>query len=171
VIIGDVARITANNSAIVLPRIATIALAVTPMGLLMRIIYFYIEREVGGGRLEAGSGKREAGSGKRGHQRGRMATVQVRYIVRDTDAAIAFYTTHLGFKVKMHPSPTFAMLERDALRLVLSVPNTAGGGCQSMPDGTAPEPGGWNRFAIEVDDLLFEPTIREARLDSVATPR
>jgi predicted enzyme related to lactoylglutathione lyase len=164
VIIGDVARITANNSAIVLPRIATIALAVTPMGLLMRIIYFYIEREVGGGRLEAGSGKR-------GHQRGRMATVQVRYIVRDTDAAIAFYTTHLGFKVKMHPSPTFAMLERDALRLVLSVPNTAGGGCQSMPDGTAPEPGGWNRFAIEVDDLLFEPTIREARLDSVATPR
>ncbi len=82
-----------------------------------------------------------------------MATVQVRYIVRDTDTAIAFYTTHLGFNIKMHPAPAFAMLERDALRLVLSVPNPAGGGGQSMPDGTAPEPGGWNRFAIEVEDL------------------
>ena len=81
------------------------------------------------------------------------AQVQVRYIVRDTDAAIAFYTTHLGFELKMHPAPAFAMLERGALRLVLSVPNPAGGGGQSMPDGTAPEPGGWNRFAIQVDDL------------------
>ena len=82
-----------------------------------------------------------------------MATVQVRYIVRDTDAAIAFYTTHLGFTLKMHPAPAFAMLERGTLRLVLSVPNQAGGGGQPMPDGTSPEPGGWNRFAIEVDDL------------------
>jgi len=82
-----------------------------------------------------------------------MATVQVRYMVRDTDAAIAFYTTHLGFTLKMHPAPAFAMLERGALRLVLSVPNQGGGGGQPMPDGTAPEPGGWNRFAIEVDDL------------------
>ena len=132
-----------------------------------------------------------------------MATVQVRYIVDDVEAAIAFYTGHLDFKLDMHPAPAFAMLSRGDLRLVLSAPNPAGGGGQSMPDGTKPAPGGWNRFAIEVAGLeavvdrlrnsgvhfrndivtgvggkqillddpsgnpveLFEPTIREARLD------
>jgi|SRR5919112_1142757 catechol 2,3-dioxygenase-like lactoylglutathione lyase family enzyme len=82
-----------------------------------------------------------------------MATVQVRYIVHDVDQAIDFYTTHLGFKLEMHPAPPFAMLSRGDLRLVLSAPNPVGGGGQSMPDGTKPEPGGWNRFAIEVHDL------------------
>jgi catechol 2,3-dioxygenase-like lactoylglutathione lyase family enzyme len=82
-----------------------------------------------------------------------MASVQVRYIVRDVDAAIAFYTTHLGFHLDMHPAPPFAMLSRGALRLVISAPNPRGGGGQSMPDGTVPQPGGWNRFAIQVDDL------------------
>lgn len=81
------------------------------------------------------------------------ATVQVRYIVHDVDAAIAFYCQHLGFHLEMHPAPAFAMLSRGDLRLVLSAPNPAGGGGQSMPDGTKPEPGGWNRFSIEVDDL------------------
>lgn len=82
-----------------------------------------------------------------------MASVQVRYIVRDVDAAIAFYTEQLGFKLEMHPAPPFAMLSRGNLRLVLSAPNPSGGGGQPMPDGTQQEPGGWNRFAIEVDDL------------------
>ena len=82
-----------------------------------------------------------------------MATVQVRYIVNDVDAAIAFYTGQLGFALVMHPAPPFAMLSRGDLRLVLSAPNPAGGGGQAMPDGTMPPPGGWNRFAIEVDDL------------------
>jgi catechol 2,3-dioxygenase-like lactoylglutathione lyase family enzyme len=82
-----------------------------------------------------------------------MATVQVRYIVRDVDAAIAFYTTHLGFRLEMHPAPPFAMLSRGDLRLALSAPNPRGGGGQAMPDGTEPHPGGWNRFAIQVDDL------------------
>ena len=82
-----------------------------------------------------------------------MATVQVRYIVRDVDAAIAFYTEQLEFKLEMHPAPSFAMLSRGDLRLVLSAPNPAGGGGQPMPDGTNQAPGGWNRFAIEVSNL------------------
>jgi catechol 2,3-dioxygenase-like lactoylglutathione lyase family enzyme len=82
-----------------------------------------------------------------------MATVSVRYIVRDLDAAVAFYTTHLAFKVEMHPAPTFAMLLHGDLRLLLSVPSGLGGGGQSMPDGRSPEPGGWNRFQLLVSDL------------------
>jgi catechol 2,3-dioxygenase-like lactoylglutathione lyase family enzyme len=82
-----------------------------------------------------------------------MATVSVRYIVDDVDAAIAFYTHHLGFHEDMHPAPTFAMLSRGDLRLLLSQPSGTGGGGQAMPDGTTPEPGGWNRFSLEVSDL------------------
>ena len=82
-----------------------------------------------------------------------MTTVQLRYIVTDVEAAIAFYTNQLGFCLDMHPAPPFAMLSRGDLRLVLSAPSPMGGGGQSMPDGTRQEPGGWNRFAIEVQDL------------------
>ena len=82
-----------------------------------------------------------------------MAKVQVRYIVNNVDEAIEFYTKHLGFKLEMHPAPPFAMLSRNNLRLVLSAPNPAAGGGQSMPDGTEQMPGGWNRFSIEVADL------------------
>jgi catechol 2,3-dioxygenase-like lactoylglutathione lyase family enzyme len=82
-----------------------------------------------------------------------MASVSVRYIVNDVDAAIAFYCGHLGFGEVMHPAPTFAMLERGDLRLVLSAPSGQGGGGQAMPDGTRPEPGGWNRIQLEVTDL------------------
>jgi len=79
--------------------------------------------------------------------------VQVRYIVNDVDTAIEFYTQQLGFTLDMHPAPAFAMLSRGDLRLVLSAPNRAGGGGQPMPDGSNQKPGGWNRFAIEVDNL------------------
>src|ERR671933_966584 len=83
-----------------------------------------------------------------------MPAVQVRYIVDDVDAAIAFYCQQLGFHEDMHPAPSFAMLSRGELRLVLSRPGAGpGGGGQAMPDGTLPQPGGWNRFALEVDDL------------------
>ena len=92
-----------------------------------------------------------------------MANVQVRYIVNDVDAAITFYCGHLGFKEVMHPAPAFAMLTRGDLRLVLSVPNPSAGGGQPMPDGRKQEPGGWNRFAIEVSDLAATvKTLREA---------
>ncbi len=82
-----------------------------------------------------------------------MANVQVRYIVHDVEAAVSFYCNHLGFREVMHPSPFFAMLSRDDLRLVLSKPGGGNGGGSAMANGKLPEPGGWNRFAIEVDNI------------------
>jgi catechol 2,3-dioxygenase-like lactoylglutathione lyase family enzyme len=90
-----------------------------------------------------------------------MASVSVRYIVLDVDEAIAFYGGLLGFTEVMHPAPTFAMLTRGDLRLLLSAAGGGPGGGQAMPDGTRPEPGGWNRFTLEVSDLA----------DTVATLR
>ena len=92
-----------------------------------------------------------------------MSEVGVRYIVTDLDAAIAFYTRHLDFAVEMRPAPAFAMLRRGDLRLLLSVPSGQGGGGQAMPDGRRPEPGGWNRFQLQVADLsLVVDTLRAA---------
>jgi catechol 2,3-dioxygenase-like lactoylglutathione lyase family enzyme len=82
-----------------------------------------------------------------------MASVSVRYIVDDVDESIAFYRDRLGFTEVMHPAPTFAMLAKGELQLALSAPSGAGGGGQAMPDGTMPEPGGWNRFRLQVEDL------------------
>jgi catechol 2,3-dioxygenase-like lactoylglutathione lyase family enzyme len=82
-----------------------------------------------------------------------MARVGVRYIVDDVDAAIAFYCERLGFTEVMHPAPTFAMLTRGDLRLALSAPGGQGGGGSAMTDGTLPQPGGWNRFQLEVHGL------------------
>ena len=82
-----------------------------------------------------------------------MATVSVRYIVDDVDAAIGFYCRELGFEEVMHPAPAFAMLSHGDLRLVLTAPGGGPGGGQAMPDGTLPAPGGWNRFQLEVADL------------------
>jgi catechol 2,3-dioxygenase-like lactoylglutathione lyase family enzyme len=94
-----------------------------------------------------------------------MATVSVRYFVRDVEAAITFYTGHLGFSVQIHPNDMFAMLTRGDLRLVLSVPGGGPGGGQAMPDGTRPQPGGWNRFMVEVPDL--DATVAELARDGV----
>jgi catechol 2,3-dioxygenase-like lactoylglutathione lyase family enzyme len=69
-----------------------------------------------------------------------MASVSVRYIVHDVDEAIAFYTTHLGFEEVMHPAPTFAMLARGDLRLVLSAPGGGPGGARRCPTERCPRP-------------------------------
>jgi catechol 2,3-dioxygenase-like lactoylglutathione lyase family enzyme len=82
-----------------------------------------------------------------------MATVSVRYIVDDVDAAIDFYCGRLGFEEVMHPAPTFAMLRKGDLRFILSAPGRNAGGGGAMPDGTLPYPGGWNRIQLEVIDL------------------
>jgi catechol 2,3-dioxygenase-like lactoylglutathione lyase family enzyme len=85
-----------------------------------------------------------------------MSTVSVRYIVNDVDAAVTFYSQHLGFREEMHPASAFAMLSRGDLRLVLVSPvgpDQPGGGSRPMPDGRKQEPGGWNRFMVEVGDL------------------
>jgi catechol 2,3-dioxygenase-like lactoylglutathione lyase family enzyme len=82
--------------------------------------------------------------------------VNVRYIVDDLDSAIAFYSGSLGFRVERHPGPGFAMLSRGELRLLLNSAGGSGGAAQAMPDGRRPEPGGWNRIQLEVDDLARE---------------
>ncbi|MFW6692841.1 VOC family protein [Streptomyces sp. MAR4 CNX-425] len=82
-----------------------------------------------------------------------MSRVSVRYIVDDVDAAVTFYTAHLGFTLDRRPAPEFAALARGDLYLLLSAPTGPGGAAQTMPDGRRPEPGGWNRIQLTVDDL------------------
>jgi catechol 2,3-dioxygenase-like lactoylglutathione lyase family enzyme len=94
-----------------------------------------------------------------------MNTVRVRYMVNDLDPAVAFYTKYLGFQVKKEARPNFAMLSRGSLELVLSTPFGPGGAAKPMPDGRKPEPGGWNRIIINVDDLPAEVArLRKAQL-------
>ena len=80
--------------------------------------------------------------------------VNVRYIVDDVEAAIAWYTQHLGFEVISSAAPAFADVKRGSLRLLLSGPKSSAG--RPMPDGEQPRPGGWNRIHLLVDDLAAE---------------
>jgi catechol 2,3-dioxygenase-like lactoylglutathione lyase family enzyme len=83
-----------------------------------------------------------------------VSTVNVRYLVDDVDAAIAFYTEHLGFSLLSNASPAFADVARDDLRLLLSGPKSSAG--RPLPDGREPAPGGWNRIEFVVDDIAVE---------------
>ncbi len=87
----------------------------------------------------------------------------VRYLIRDVERAIAFYTQHLGFGVAMRAGTGFAMIARGDLRLILSGPGTSG--ARPMPDGRQQEPGGWNRIVLYVDDL--DSTISSLRAAGV----
>ncbi len=94
-----------------------------------------------------------------------MNTVRVRYIVNELDPAVSFYTAQLNFRVERENKPNFAMLSRGNLELVLSTPFGPGGAAKPMPDGRKPEPGGWNRIIINVDDLPNEVArLRRAHL-------
>jgi catechol 2,3-dioxygenase-like lactoylglutathione lyase family enzyme len=92
-----------------------------------------------------------------------MATVNVRYMVSDVDAAIEFYTTHFGFTLLSNASPAFADVQLGELRLLLSGSGSSAG--RAMPDGRVPEPGGWNRFELVVDDI--EAEVERLRADGV----
>jgi len=81
-------------------------------------------------------------------------TVNVRYMVDDVDAAVAWYTKHLGFTLLTNAAPAFADVTRGSLRLLLSGPRSSAG--RAMPDGAQPGPGGWNRIHLIVDDLAAE---------------
>jgi catechol 2,3-dioxygenase-like lactoylglutathione lyase family enzyme len=76
-----------------------------------------------------------------------------RYIVDDVSAAIDFYTSHLGFKLEMHPAPPFAEISRGDMHLYLSQPNPRGGGGAPMASGEQQAPGGWNRIHLTVENL------------------
>jgi catechol 2,3-dioxygenase-like lactoylglutathione lyase family enzyme len=80
--------------------------------------------------------------------------VSVRYIVNDVDEAVAFYTSHFGFTLRSSAAPAFADVVLGRLRLLLSGPTSSGG--RTLPDGRQPEPGGWNRIHLIVDDLASE---------------
>jgi catechol 2,3-dioxygenase-like lactoylglutathione lyase family enzyme len=80
--------------------------------------------------------------------------VHVRYMVDDVESAIDFYTTHFGFTLNMSAAPAFADVVRGNLRLLLSGPKSSAG--RPMPDGRAPQPGGWNRIHFVVDDIAAE---------------
>jgi catechol 2,3-dioxygenase-like lactoylglutathione lyase family enzyme len=80
--------------------------------------------------------------------------VNVRYMVSDVDAAVAWYTQHLGFTLLSSQAPAFADVTRGALRVLLSGPTSSAG--RPMPDGERPGPGGWNRLHLIVDDLPAE---------------
>ena len=82
------------------------------------------------------------------------ATVNVRYLVDDVEAAVSFYTTHLDFEVLSSWGPAFADVVRGNLRLLLSGPTSSA--ARPMPDGRRPEPGGWNRIHLLVDDIATE---------------
>src|SRR5262245_10316684 len=81
-------------------------------------------------------------------------TVNVRYMVDDVDAAVAWYTKHLGFTLHTNAAPAFADVSLGALRLLLSGPRSSAG--RPMPDGEQPRSGGWNRIHLIVPDLAAE---------------
>lgn len=88
----------------------------------------------------------------------------VRYLVDDVDEAVDFYTDRLGFEVERRMGPAFAIVSRDGLSLWLSGPQSSA--ARPMPDGRQPEPGGWNRLVIQVEDL--EPSVEAMKRAGVS---
>ncbi len=85
-----------------------------------------------------------------------MNNIRIRYMVNELEPAIEFYTKHLGFQVKMKSAPYFAQITRDNFDMILSTPFGPGGAAKPMKDGRKPQPGGWNRIVINVNDLKAE---------------
>ncbi len=85
-----------------------------------------------------------------------MSKVSVRYIVNDVEESIKFYIKYLNFKLEMKPASSFAIISKGSLNLLLSSPSEEGGGGKIIPGKSKPEPGGWNRIHLEVDNLKDE---------------
>jgi catechol 2,3-dioxygenase-like lactoylglutathione lyase family enzyme len=103
----------------------------------------------------ADDGKTTTKTGKETQMVNEHSTVaSVRYMIDDVDAAVAFYTKHLGFTLDVDSAPAFASVTRGNLRLLLSGEKSSGR--KAMPDGTKPVPGGWNRILLEVTDINAE---------------
>lgn len=85
-----------------------------------------------------------------------MSNIRIRYMVNELEPAIEFYTKHFGFEVKMKNAPYFAQISKDNLDMILSTTFGPGGAAKPMKDGRKPEPGGWNRIVITVNDLAAE---------------
>lgn len=81
-------------------------------------------------------------------------SVSIRYIIDDVPAAVNFYTTQLGFTLQLDASPAFASVARDGVVLLLS--GNGSSGKQTLPDGQAQVPGGWNRLQVHVPELAAE---------------
>ncbi|MEQ7128138.1 VOC family protein [Actinopolymorpha sp. B11F2] len=95
----------------------------------------------------------------------------VRYLVDDVQAAVDYYTGHLGFALGFNAAPAFAEVTAGRLRLLLSGPSSSG--ARATPDDAAG--GGGNRIHLIVDDLDAEVgRLRNAglsfRSDVVAGP-
>jgi len=86
---------------------------------------------------------------------------QVRYIVHDVGAAVAFYQTHLGFQLVQQFGPAMAIMKRDDLTLWVAGPPASAS--RPMPDGAVPAPGGWNRFVLEMADLAGQVAAMRAQ--------
>ena len=80
-----------------------------------------------------------------------MVMATIRYFVTDVERAVKFYEQALGFTLDQSMAPAFARVSRDGLTLWLAGPESSA--ARAMPDGSRPQPGGWNRFVVEVDDL------------------
>jgi glyoxylase I family protein len=87
----------------------------------------------------------------------------VRYQVADVARAVAFYTTHLGFKLEHQHLPAFASVSLGDTKILLSGPQASGS--RPMPSGQRQEAGGWNRVVLRVTDLpAFIDALKNAGL-------
>src|SRR5260370_19974452 len=92
--------------------------------------------------------------------------LNVRYIVDDVDAAVAWYTKHLGLSLFSNAAPAFADVTLGSLRLLLSGPTSSAG--RAMPDGARPRPRGWNRIHLIVEDIY--PQVARLRAPGAEVP-
>jgi len=89
--------------------------------------------------------------------------ISVRYLVKDVESAVKFYTTSLGFELEQQFGPAMAIVRKGSMKLWLAGPPSSA--AQAMPDGRKPEPGGWNRFVLQVDDI--SATVAQLKKDGV----